>query len=69
MMIRLGLVSILLGLGIISATSQVYIVEIPDPAFLNALIIEGVDMNGDNLVDTIDLMFFSEDFSRTDCTF
>ena len=47
---RIGIISILLGLGIITVNSQDSIVSIPDTAFLYALIDEGVDMNGDSLI-------------------
>lgn len=49
-MIRTGLLSILLGLGIVNVYSQDSIVSIPDTAFLNALIHVGVDSNGDSLI-------------------
>jgi len=47
---RICLISILLGLGVISANSQDSIVSIPDSAFLKALIDNGVDTNGDGLI-------------------
>jgi Leucine-rich repeat (LRR) protein len=47
---KIGIISILLGLGIICTNSQDSIVSIPDPAFLYALIEEGVDTNGDSLI-------------------
>jgi len=47
---RIGLISILIGLGAICAVSQDSIVTIPDAAFLNALIDEGVDTDGDGLI-------------------
>lgn len=47
---RIGLISILFGLGAIYAYPQESIVSIPDTAFLYALIEEGVDTNGDSLI-------------------
>jgi hypothetical protein len=47
---RIGLISILLGLGIANTYSQDSIVTIPDTAFLHALIEEGVDKTGDSLI-------------------
>ena len=47
---RLYLISILIGLVTIVANSQDSIVSIPDPAFLNALIGEGIDTNKDGLI-------------------
>ena len=49
-MIRIGLISLLLGFAIISAHSQDSIISIPDTAFLHALIEEGVDTNEDGLI-------------------
>ena len=49
-MIRLFLISILIGLGIPHVYSQDSIVSIPDPSFLCALIDAGVDINGDSLI-------------------
>ena len=49
---RTGLISILLGLGILNAYPQDSIVSIPDTAFLYTLIHKGVDTNGDSLISS-----------------
>lgn len=47
---QFGLISILLGVGIINAYPQDSIVSIPDTAFLYSLIDVGVDINEDSLI-------------------
>lgn len=47
---RIGLISILLGMGVLYGYSQDSIVSIPDTVFLYALIDEEVDTDGDSLI-------------------